>query len=107
MKKLILKYLPVIFVSILLYKYSHDEELRTLLIFVLYLILSIIHNIDPRYPIIAAIGCLILSAVLLSVKNEVLANKVAIYAYYFLVVGVILNIIEYIREEKSHTKRDT
>ncbi len=97
--KTFLKYLPIIIVTILLYKYRYDEELRTLLIFLLYFILSIIYKVDPRYPVLAAIGCLILAAVLLALNNEELANKVAIYAYYFLVVGVLLNLIEFMREK--------
>lgn len=87
----------ILILLILILKYS-DEESRTLLIFFLYFLVALFYKLDPRYPILAAIGSLILSAILLVQKKEYLANKVAIYAYYFLVVGVLLNLIEYVRE---------
>ncbi len=102
--KRVIKTTLIIIISIIIiyfmFEYRENEELRTLFIFTLYFILSLIFKIDPRYPVMAAIGCLILAAMLLAFGNETLANKIAIYAYYFLVVGVLLNIVEYIKEKK-------
>jgi len=60
---------------------------------------------DGRIPIGYAILLLITAAALLSTGNENLANQVAIYAYWLLVVGVACLTIEYIREERK--KKDT
>jgi len=73
-------------------------EIRIFLIFAFYFVISLIYNLDSRYPIVAAIFFLISAAILLP-KDEKLANTLAVYAYYFLAVGVILQTIEYLREK--------
>lgn len=97
----LVKVLVVVAFSAFILKYRGNEEVRTLLIFIFYFFASIIYKIDSRYPILAAIGSLILAAILLAQNKEALANKVAIYAYYFLVVGVLLNLVEYLRESRK------
>jgi septum site-determining protein MinD len=67
-------------------------------IFLIYFIVMLINRIDSRYSIGAALILLLYTAVLLAQKKEDFANQVAIYAYYFLVGGVVLQLIEYIRE---------
>ncbi len=37
-------------------------------------------------------------------RKEALINKVAIYAYYFLVIGVLLGPADYLRERKEFVK---
>jgi TM2 domain-containing membrane protein YozV len=45
---------------------------------------------------------LIITAFVLGLyKNEIVANLLAIYAYWLLVVGVICLMIEYVREKKG------
>lgn len=66
-------------------------------LFLLYFVILLVNRIDARYSIGAALILLLFTAVLLVQKKEAFANQVAIYAYYFLVVGVVLQLIEYIR----------
>jgi hypothetical protein len=44
---------------------------------------------------------LIVCAGLLAFGNEALANEVAVYAYYFLVVGVVLQLAAFIRDARG------
>lgn len=67
-------------------------------LFLLYFVILLVNRIDARYSIGAALILLLFSAVLLGQEKEAFANQIAIYAYYFLVVGVVLQLIEYIRE---------
>lgn len=87
-------FLAVIFVLILI-KGNFQDPISLLIL--LYFISALIFDLDSRYPIIAAIFLLFFTAIQLVQKNEELANQMAIYAYYFLVVGVLLQLIEYIK----------
>jgi len=49
---------------------------------------------------------LIAAAGSLAVGNELLANELAIYAYYFLVAGVILQIASYLKYGRKSDKSD-
>ncbi len=95
------KALLVVAFAALLLKYRGSEEARVAIVFAFYFLAALIYRIDPRYPVLAAIGSLVLAALLLAQQKEALANRVAIYAYYFLVVGVLLNLAEYLREAKG------
>ena len=46
-------------------------------------------------------GLLLCCAFLLAVENAMLANDVAVYAYYFLVVGVVLEVICFFRNRRK------
>ena len=92
--------ITVLIFTVLMFTFREDKEIRTLLIFVLYFAISLIYNLDSRYPIVAAIVLLISAAVVLP-NDETFANKLAVYAYYFLVVGVALQLIEYVREQRK------
>jgi hypothetical protein len=50
--------------------------------------------------IIAFMILLTVSAGMLTSGNEAVANEVAIYAYYSLVVGVVLQLAAFIRDER-------
>lgn len=95
----------IIIFAALMFTLRENEELRTLLIFAFYFTVSLIYSLDPRHPIVATIILLISAAIFLP-KDEAFANKLAIYAYYFLVVGVGLQIIEYIREQKEEKEAE-
>jgi len=56
--------------------------------------------------IIAFMILLIACAGLLTIGNEELANELAVYAYYFLVTGVILQLACYLKYEKRSNKSD-
>ena len=52
-------------------------------------------------PILAALLLLILCPFLLIQKREAFANQIAIYSYYFLVIGVIKQFKDYIKDVRS------
>ena len=58
-----------------------------------------------RVSIGLALGFLILCPFLLIFKKELIAEKVAIWAYLFLVVGVIQLFIEYFKEGKENVQK--
>jgi len=90
---------------ILIFTFREDKEIRTLLVFALYFAISLIYDLDSRYPIVAAIVLLISAAIVLP-NDETLANRLAIYAYYFLVVGVALQLIEYIKGQRKEEETE-
>jgi len=54
--------------------------------------------------IIAFIMLLIACAVLLIIENERLAEELAVYAYYLLVIGVLLQLISFLKERRTEVK---
>lgn len=58
-------------------------------------------KLDSRVPIGFALVCLIACPFILLFHYQLLADKFAIWAYYFLVIGVVLQIIEFIREPRQ------
>lgn len=77
-----------------------DVKLLDLAIIYFFLI-SALYRIESRYSFGAALALLVIIPLLLSFNNEVLAEVYAVYAYYFLVIGTILSVIEFKREEKE------
>lgn len=51
--------------------------------------------------ILAFMAMLAACAGLLAFGNESLANEIAVYAYYSLVIGVVLQLAAFIREERD------
>lgn len=51
--------------------------------------------------IIAFMMLLITCAALLAIENEKMANELAVYAYYSLVIGVLLQLTSYVREKRK------
>lgn len=80
-------------------KVSSDELAFFILLF--YIPISLKFKLDPRYPVGSAIVVLVLCTVSLAQGFENYANRMAIYAYYFLVIGVILLLIDYIRSPEA------
>lgn len=60
---------------------------------------------DSRIFVGFAIALLSISAFVLSGSEE-MANEIAIYAYYFLVLGVLGSLIEYLREGKGEEESE-
>lgn len=88
-----------IFLSHFIFKGS---DLPTFLSFILLIPIYAYFKWDGRIPVGYALLMLILAAIVLAfMKNEALANQLSIYAYWFLVVGVICLTIEYIKEQKK------
>jgi hypothetical protein len=55
--------------------------------------------------IIAFMIMLMICACLLASGNDTLANEIAVYAYYSLVIGVVLQLVTFIREECGRPKQ--
>lgn len=68
---------------------------------ILYLIAGILFSIDSRLAFGAALVHLVAIPLLLIVKKDGWAEGVAVYVYYFLVIGVVHSIAELRREEKK------
>ena len=80
--------------------FFRTNDLLVFTSFILLIPFFVILKFDGRIPVAYAILLLILTAFILAFqKNEDLANQVAIYAYWLLVVGVTCLTIEYLREE--------
>jgi len=71
------------------------------IVFILSMIAFIIYKIDTRFLIFPAILLLGYAPFLLIAKQDILAENIAIYAYYFLVVGVIGQFIEYTKGTRN------
>jgi uncharacterized membrane protein YhaH (DUF805 family) len=82
--------------SILIANNTYDEFLH-LIIFYSLLLIIVIRKHDSRIPIAYALIMLLISAVQLAFQNETAANNTAIVVFYLLCVGVIAQLIEYIR----------
>ena len=65
-----------------------------------------LYKFEGRVSISLALGFLILCPFLLIFNKEAIAEKAAVWAYMFLLVGVIQMIIEYIREERKDAKKE-
>jgi len=64
----------------------------------LYLFAAIAYKIDGRISVAAGLILLVAAALSVGRGREIFANRIAIYAYYFLVVGIVLQLIEYVRD---------
>ena len=63
---------------------------------------------NPGSLFIVAFQILIVSAgALLASGNPIVANEVANYAFYSVVIGVAIYIIQLFRERKRHTRTDS
>lgn len=70
-------------------------------VFILFIVSAVVFykfKIDPRFLIIPAIPLLALCPLLLIAGKDVLANSIAIYAFYFLIIGLSLQFIEMVRK---------
>ncbi|MDI6892106.1 MAG: LytR C-terminal domain-containing protein [Actinomycetota bacterium] len=79
--------------------------LRIEYLILLHLFLSLIWGMDSRISIGVALSFLMCCPFLLIFKCEQLAERIAIYAFYFLVVGVVLQLIEHMREKIPEEER--
>ena len=97
----VIYFLLILVVSFLLILYSSKFllQLKDLIPYfiLIYLFISLILKLDSRIPIAFALFLLFLTAITLVQGLENAANQIAIYSYYFLVVGVLLQLIEYVR----------
>ncbi|MEK6800968.1 MAG: hypothetical protein AABY05_03470 [Nanoarchaeota archaeon] len=69
--------------------------------FILISIIFYLVKIDSRFLIFPALLLLITLPFLLLFKQQAIAETIAVYVYYFLVVGVILQIIEHFKKTEN------
>ena len=72
-----------------------------LVVFVTIFFSFLFYKWDSRITAFGAIVCLLLCPPLLFLEYGLVAEQMAVYAYYFLVITVILQIVEFKRNEKS------
>lgn len=92
-----------ILISIFFYNENYPES-YTLMLFGIYLIVTFTVKMDSRIPIAAALILLIITPFYLIKNLESYANFIATLAYYFLVIGVVKQFVEYLREQKEAPK---
>jgi len=81
-----------------------DSEAIVLSVFLVALAIYAWRKYDSRMLVGTALFLLGACAVLLAGGKEFYANEVAIWAYYFLVIGVLGLFIEYLREKKHENE---
>ena len=98
-KKLIVFLAGFVFYSIFLnwayLRFSFDEFMFFIL--VIYIPISHIFGLEPRIPIVIALVLLVVCAVVLAYGYEDVAERIAIYSYYCLVIGTSLLFLDYLR----------
>ncbi len=99
--KIVRKILGLVLISFLAFVYLSAEAA----IFWPLLFAPVFFKWDSRiigaFAILALTACLIL----LSIEQDVLAEETAVYAYYLLVITVILQIIEFTRSSKYRKEK--
>ncbi len=71
----------------------------------LYFASAILWRIESERTFLVALLLLMATAVLSFLRNDALAEEYAVYAYYFLVIGVITAIIELIGQPRPKPKQ--
>jgi len=92
----------LISVVLFLVNFIFRAEAETFLLILSLVIVFHVSKADSRLLILAAIILLIYSAIVLAFfEDESYANIIAIQAYWFLVSGVICQVIEFFQERKE------
>lgn len=76
-----------------------DWKIMEIIIFLIFIGI-ILHPISSRILAVPALFFLVLTPIFLVLKNDPRAEQMAIYAYYFLIMAVIMGIYE-VRKEKT------
>ncbi len=99
-EKVIPFFLPIL--SLISAHFVFTSDLGIFLSIVILIPIYVVFKFDGRILAGTAIILLIIAAIILAIyNNEDAANLAAIYAYWFLVDGVVCEIIEYVREERQ------
>lgn len=67
----------------------------------------ILNPVSSQYPAIGAIFFLALTPFFMIFKKDIMANQLAIYAYYFLIMTVIMGIYEIWKENGERKSNQT
>ena len=71
-------------------------ETITIIAFVLCIALFTFFRLEPRIAVAVGLGLLMATATTLALGKGYLADQLAVYAYYFLAVGVIIALMEHL-----------
>jgi hypothetical protein len=99
--------IPFILITTLLfivYFFAQNSEFITFAVFMILIPIFAIFKYDGRIPIGYAIALLIFTALLIFIKKQNVADQLAIFSYWLLVVGTSCLLIELFR--KNLLKKD-
>lgn len=100
------KYLPFALIVICVVSARFIEsELIVFLIYIVALAIYVCRRYDARIFVGTAMFLLVACAVILSLGYEHYANEVAIWAYYFLVIGVVGLLIDCLKKHTHDERR--
>jgi len=77
-----------------------ESDVVVFSVFLATLVVYVVRGYDCRLLVGSFMVLLVFAAVFLALGNEFYANRVAVWAYYFLVVGVVGLFVEYVRESR-------
>jgi len=104
LKYLWLKLVIFIIVSSLLYFYFYSWFDKNLFIYkvitIEIFIFSVLFTLDARFMFLIALNLLLLTPFYIILKQNDIAENYSIYAYYFLIIWVIVSIIETFYQKK-------
>jgi hypothetical protein len=95
------KIIPFILIAAFLfivYFFAHNSEFITFMLFMILIPVFAIFKYDGRIPVGYAIGLLIIVAMLTFIKEQNVADQLAIFSYWLLVVGTSCLLIELFRK---------
>ncbi len=98
------KYIWLVLLSIGLYFYNIDIEYIWITIF---LIFSLLFKIDSRISFVLALLLLIITPLYLIIWDKEIAERVSIFAYYMLIIWVILEIKNQVFQNKDNIKESS
>ena len=79
-------------------------DIIILVIIAFYTIVFVYFRLEHRVTILAALALLVATAITSMLEMQELAKQLANYAFYFLIAGVVLLFIRYIREDSEGSK---
>jgi len=83
-----------------------ESDLVVFCVFLATLVVYVVRGYDCRLLVGSFMVLLVFAAVFLALGNEFFANRVAVWAYYFLVIGVVGLVVEYVRESRRGQVRE-
>ncbi len=96
------RYIPYILACIfLLISIIIERETLKFMMLIILFIIYIIKKYDSKILIRFALLIIAFSAIIFVLKDEIIAGRIIIYSYYFLVIGTILQLCEYIKYMKN------
>jgi hypothetical protein len=96
LKKRIIAFI-LIFGSIIISIFIHGNEIATFLVFLMLIPVFAIFRFDGRIPLGYAIFLLIIAGILTFIKQGDLVDRLVIFSYWLLTVGISILLIDWFR----------